>query len=308
MSYEKIFKPIEPSGDVVPPKSSVDRRDGSVYVFHSDDLVLAVNVALATARPLFLRGPAGAGKSSLARSIARIMKRRYYERVISSRTTLHDLLWRVDALRRLADAQVNRLQDKISAYIEPGILWWAFDPLSARKMGCASDPTILDGAVEAMTAEARAAIPAVVLLDEIDKADPDLPNDLLVPLGSLQFDVEPLEIRVAAQAPPLVVITTNEEREMPPAFLRRCLVHTVKPPTPEIMKTIAEAHFGKRDDSLYQAVIDKLEPLQSGGRGSTAELLDAIHACIRLGIRTDSPDWAQLAELTLWKSGGGPGA
>src|SRR5213595_2697985 len=127
MSYLKNFDPPTTYQAIdATAENSVDRRDGSVYVFHVDDIVLAVNVALATGRPLFLRGATGAGKSSLARSVARIMKRRYYEKVISSRTTLQDLLWRMDALKRLADAQAGQFQQGFSAYIEPGVLWWAF--------------------------------------------------------------------------------------------------------------------------------------------------------------------------------------
>lgn len=306
MTYTPIFDPGTKyqASDAVP-ENSVDRRDGSVYVFHVPDIVLAVNVALATARPLFLRGPTGAGKSSLARSVARFMKRRYYEKVISSRTTVQDLLWRVDALKRLADAQVKKELQDLSAYVEPGILWWAFDPVSARSMGVAADPTIADWTSARLTPEEEAQVPAVVLLDEIDKADPDLPNDLLVPLGSLQFAVEPLELRVTAGRPaPLVVITTNEEREMPPAFLRRCVVLNIPAPSREMMLMIAEAHFGTERRPLYEAVLDKVAPRQGGARASTAEVLDAIHACIQLDIKPDSGEWARLELLTVWKNTG----
>lgn len=290
--YEPIFKPDPVDrADTINPENSVDRRDGSVYVFHVPDIALAVNVALATGRPLFLRGPTGVGKSSLARSVARIMGWRYYEKVISSRTTLQDLLWRTDAVKRLADAQAGELKETPEAYIEPGVLWWAFDPASARTMG-AAPPAV----------EQDESKPAVVLLDEIDKADPDLPNDLLVPLGSLEFAVDRLEpVKAAAGKMPLVVITTNEEREMPPAFLRRCIVLSIPPPTRETMVSIAKAHFGDDRQPLYDAVIDKL---QGQARASTAEALDTIHACIRLGLNTSSDEWTRLTALTLWKNTG----
>lgn len=292
MTYQKIFDPptTYQASDTTP-ENSVDRRDGSVYVFHVPDIVLAVNVALATARPLFLRGPTGAGKSSLARSVARIMNRRYYEKVISSRTTLQDLLWRIDALKRLGDAEAGALKEKIEAYIEPGVLWWAFDPASAREMGGGSDQQNVQDPC----------IPAVVLLDEIDKADPDLPNDLLVPLGSLEFAVQPIDHQITGGRPaPLVVITTNEEREMPPAFLRRCIVLNLPPPTRETMLAIAVAHFGSERRPLCEAILEKA----GAARTSAAELLDTIHACIQLGIDTSSEEWNRLALLTLWKNTG----
>src|SRR5438034_9521424 len=137
MAYTRFFDPPkEWRVGNAETDESIDRRDGSVYYFHHDDIVLAVNVALVTGRPLFLQGPSGSGKSSLARTIARNMKRRYYERVISSRTTVRDLLWHFDVLRRLQDAQVKEpgVTLSVTDYIEPGVLWWAFDPMSAAKM------------------------------------------------------------------------------------------------------------------------------------------------------------------------------
>lgn len=308
MTYTPIFKPkaVWRAPDAKPEKS-IDCRDGSVYVFHSDRIAFAVNIALATGRPLFLRGASGDGKSSLARSVARILERRYYELVISSRVTVQDLLWRVDSLRRLEDAQMGQLSSKTAeTYIEPGLLWWAFDPESAREMGGGSDPARIDWATEPLTQAQRDAKAAVVLLDEIDKAEPDLPNDLLVPLGSLRFTVEPIDRVVAARSEllPLVIITTNEERQMPPAFLRRCVVLDLPRPSPEKLIDIACAHFGDeaKDKALFSAVADRLQ--QPDGQRSTAEFLDAVRACMQLSIAVDDPEWHELDQLTLRKQTG----
>src|SRR5215471_3736570 len=160
-----------------------DRRDGLVYLY-TPAIELAVNVALATARPILLRGPSGSGKSSLAKNVALRLKRRYYEEVITSRTQHSDLLWHFDLLRRFHDSQIENGLKQDADYLEPRSLWWAFDPDSARQRGLSApkkpeapalDPSHTKGAE------------AVVLVDEIDKADPDVPNNLLVILGSLEF-------------------------------------------------------------------------------------------------------------------------
>jgi len=295
---------------------SIDSRDGSVYVFHHSDVKLAVNVALATGRPLFVRGVSGSGKSSLARSVARFLERRYYERVISSRTQLRDLLWSVDELQRLRDAHQQGDEHRVlglQAYVQPGTLWWAFDPASASTMGRAVDPTIIDWTEEKFTPAKLATIPAVVLLDEIDKADPDLPNDLLVPLGSLQFDVEDIEgppVAAPKELDParrlLIVITTNEERDMPPAFLRRCVVLTLPVPKPETLEKIAMAHFRdpkdphkQLDTARFKAIANKVA--LASAKPSVAEYLDAIRASEGLDVQPGGADWDSLANLVLWK-------
>src|SRR2546423_10451987 len=107
-----------------------DSRDGRLYVYHNKTIALAVNVALVTNRPLLLGGPSGCGKSTLARNVALKLGWRYYEHVVTSRTEARDFLYRFDSIRRLNDAQANDLQE-VAAYIEPGVLWWAFNQTRA---------------------------------------------------------------------------------------------------------------------------------------------------------------------------------
>src|SRR5687767_783409 len=230
MSYKKQFAPgdtvrLTPEG--AGQLSVGDQREGSVYVY-SPEIVLAVNVALATRRPLLVRGPSGSGKSSLARNVANFLNWRYYETVISSRTQARDLLWEVDLLRRLnaAQAQDRVLGADLAPYVTPGVLWWAFDRPGALRHGKAVKAA--DSGQQAPKEPGEQKHPAaraVVLIDEIDKADPDVPNNLLVPLGSLQFRVEETGalVETDAKRAPLVFITTNDERELPAAFLRRCV-------------------------------------------------------------------------------------
>jgi MoxR-like ATPase len=203
-----------------------DQRGGALYVY-SEKVKLAVRVALCTGRPLLVRGESGWGKSSLAGAIAKYKKWRYLEKVISSRTQARDLMSELDLVRRLSDAQGSRGVDPDwRRYIRPGVLWKAFDPVGAALQEGYFKRSVTDGRDIAAGDDAETGVPAVVLLDEMDKADPDVPNNLLVALGSLQFDVDeigPPPVKAHPEALPLIVVTTNDERDLPGAFLRRCV-------------------------------------------------------------------------------------
>jgi MoxR-like ATPase len=304
--------------------AGTDRRDGVDYVM-SDELDLAVRVADATGRPLLLRGEPGSGKSSLAPHLASERGWRYYEHVVTSRTQTTDLLWSFDAVRRLADAQLRRDGEDFR-YVRPGALWWAMAPQSAARGG-AEPGTDLGGwaakdpFAELNNAEGKSEYGAVVLIDEIDKADPDVPNSLLVPLGSAQFVVAETDTIVRREPGPdgaarhLVVITTNEERELPQALLRRCVVVTVPPPTKERLIAIAALHLRAAYGEVSQPDLDLAEALagellearEKAGllamrMPSTAEYLDAVHACRALGVTVDSDEWTRLRGFLLLKS------
>jgi MoxR-like ATPase len=274
-----------------------DAAPAQVYVYDTDTgrIELAVNLALATGRPLLVRGVPGTGKSSLAASVAGKLGWRYYEHVVSSRTQARDLLWTFDTVQRLSDAQAHDVGPDAD-YLTPGVLWWAFDTGSAAAHSTKTDP-----------AHPTTSDRAVVLIDEIDKADPDVPNDLLVPLGSLRFDHA--EITVKATQPPLVVITTNEERDLPRAFLRRCVSLELEPPNDLRLTEIARAHFPEDpdDDTLaailrsYRAVQDR-QKQRDDPPASIAEFLDAVAASRSLGaLPGDEELWTLVAELTLDK-------
>lgn len=208
-------------------------RDGLPEAVHvlDEDSILAVNAALATRRPLLVRGEPGTGKSQLARAAAEALGRAFVPHAVDGRTETRDLLWSVDAVARLAEAQIMgalhhvehdevRRRIDIIEFVQPGALWWAFDWASAQaqaQRAGADVPVVPEG----WTPERG----AVVLVDEIDKADSAIPNGLLDALGHGRFEV-PGRAPVALDRarPPLLVITTNEERALPDAFLRRCLV------------------------------------------------------------------------------------
>ena len=203
----------------------------------------------------------------------------FYVEVISSRTQARDLCWTFNAVQRLRDAQAQLPVDRAEAYVRPGILWRALDPYSADAYGPGSRPAPRDG--------------VVVLLDEIDKADPDTPNDLLVPLGSGTFRVTDLGRDISRQRPlrPLFLVTTNNERELSKAFMRRCVVLHLPEPDQEWLAAVAAAHYGPGERALYLQVADYVMEVRkqaevAGERPpSTAEFLDALQACREL----DSP-------------------
>jgi MoxR-like ATPase len=305
-----IFTPAPPAQNV----AADDLTEyPDAYVFHDSRIVNAVNVAMAARRPLLVTGLAGSGKSSLARAVAREMNWTYVEHVVTSRTELTDLTSGFDAVRRLADAQLPRLLPDWS-YIEPGVLWWAFDPESAATRG--HDLAELND-------EQRAALPAVrdvrhqlgedprpdvvVLLDEIDKADPDLPNDLLGPLDRTGFEA-PGVGWIGATHKVFVVITSNGERRLPPAFLRRCAQLELRRPDDEsFFIAVAQAHFGTRPDAMYGNIaLDFLRYQEAAEKRerrvpSTAEFLDTVRACLRFDEGPGSPRWPAIVEAALWK-------
>lgn len=201
-----------------------------VHLF-DDDAIDAINAALAARRPLLLRGEPGVGKSQMARAAARALKRNFVQFVVDAHCEPRDLLWHFDAVRRLADAQLgNALQEKpdvlkkkldVANYVQPGPLWWAFEWETAKNQA----ENVKQPFPEPQYEECRPENGCVLLIDEIDKAEMDVPNGLLEALGDCRFTPMGSKKPVCATTPfPLVIITTNEERMLPPAFVRRCLV------------------------------------------------------------------------------------
>jgi MoxR-like ATPase len=291
-TYNKIFAPPPP--DALRRDEGLrggDRPEEGPYVY-TEDIALAVNVALAAERPLLVAGPPGSGKSSLAGNLSRQLHRRLLPKVITARTEARDLLWRFDAVARLRDAQVQKDAPESVApeqYVHAGVLWEAFD--ASRK-----DEDV------------------VVLIDEIDKADPDLPNSLLETLGNGRFSVDDLPdwepITLNREHAPLIVITTNNERELPRPFIRRCV--TIKLPAPDKDRLLAiAASWGLADEGdqeLADLLADEVIALAQAGDGrpaeaapSAAEYLDALRACLQLGIRPGSSEWNVVCGATLIK-------
>ncbi len=237
-TFEKLADKIDTTKVYELPK--IGTWPHSFHVFDKESL-LAIDAARAAKRPLLIKGEPGTGKSQLARAAAHILKSRFISKVIDSQTELEDLYFRYDAVRRLGEAQLlsvmhgkcslDELNKKLNLeqFIVPGPMWWAFDWQDAAKH-CEEAKLAEHGypvyaSEDANTSEGKS---SVLLLDEIDKADADLANGLLEALGNGSFRVDPLGKTVGADnntsSCALVVITSNNERHLPPAFLRRCAV------------------------------------------------------------------------------------
>jgi MoxR-like ATPase len=227
------------------------RFEGTNTYVATDDLKIAVNAAIALERPLLIKGEPGTGKTILAHEVAQALSRPIIEWHIKSTTKAQQGLYEYDAVSRLRDSQLGdeRVSD-IRNYIKRGKLWDAF------------------------THEGR----PILLIDEIDKADIEFPNDLLLELDRMEFHVYETGETVKARQRPIVFITSNNEKELPDAFLRRCFFHYIRFPDKEIMQQIVDVHFPDLKKALVAEALRVFYEIRDvpglKKRPSTSELLD----------------------------------
>ncbi|MBC2652089.1 AAA family ATPase [Novosphingobium aerophilum] len=227
------------------------RFEGTKDYVATDDLKVAVNAAVLLRRPLLVKGEPGTGKTVLAHEIARAVGAPLIEWNVKSTTKAQQGLYEYDAVARLRDGQLGdeRVHD-IRNYIKKGKLWEAF-----------TSPQL-----------------PVLLIDEIDKADIEFPNDLLQELDRMSFDVYETQERIAAKDRPIVVITSNNEKELPDAFLRRCFFHYIKFPDRETMQAIIDVHFPGIQKVLVSKALEIFYEVREvpglKKKPSTSELLD----------------------------------
>ncbi len=237
--------------------------EGTKSYISTEDLSMAVNAAINLERPLLIKGEPGTGKTMLALEVAESLRLPLYEWNIKSTTKAQQGLYEYDAVTRLRDSQLGdeRVKD-ISNYIEKGKLW------------------------EAFVSEER----AVLLIDEIDKADIEFPNDLLQEIDRMEFYVYETKETVKALHRPIVIITSNNEKELPDAFLRRCFFHYISFPDRETMQEIVKVHHPKIKQKLVKEALDiffdvrKVPGLKK--KPSTSELVDWL----KLLMSDDLPD------------------
>ena len=227
------------------------RFSGTDSYVATPDLLMAVNAAVTLARPLLIKGEPGTGKTQLAEEIARSLGRPLYEWHIKSTSKAQHGLYEYDAVSRLRDSQLGEAKvHDIRNYIVKGRLWEAFD----------SD------------------VQPVLLIDEIDKADIEFPNDLLRELDRMEFYVHETRELVKARHRPIILITSNNEKELPDAFLRRCFFHYIRFPDAETMEKIVRVHYpGLKKELLAEALGAFFNVRETPGlkkKPSTSELLD----------------------------------
>jgi MoxR-like ATPase len=230
----------------------------------TDDLQMAVNAAITLQRPLLVKGEPGTGKTMLAEELAAALGKPLLRWHIKSTTKAQQGLYEYDAVSRLRDSQLgdDRVHD-IGNYIRKGMLWQAFE----------ADEQV------------------VLLIDEIDKADIEFPNDLLTELDKMEFDVYETGERIAARQRPIVIITSNNEKELPDAFLRRCFFHYIAFPDKETLQSIVDVHFPQIEQTLVREALEiffRLRDVPSlKKKPSTSELIDWLKLLLADRIPAD---------------------
>ncbi|MBS0124351.1 AAA family ATPase [Thetidibacter halocola] len=227
------------------------RFDGTDSYVATDDLTMAVNAAITLERPLLVKGEPGTGKTELARQVAAALGLPMIEWSIKSTTKAQQGLYEYDAVSRLRDSQLgDERVNEVRNYIRKGKLWQAFEA---------------DGKV-------------VLLIDEVDKADIEFPNDLLQELDRMEFHVYETGETIRARHRPIVIITSNNEKELPDAFLRRCFFHYIRFPDPDTLRAIVAVHHpGIKEQLLTTALTQFYELREQPGlkkKPSTSEVLD----------------------------------
>ena len=237
--------------------------EGTERYVATDDLRMAVNASVALERPLLIKGEPGTGKTMLAEEVAASLGKTLIQWHIKSTTKAQQGLYEYDAVSRLRDSQLGdgKVED-VSRYIKHGKLW------------------------EAFTADEQ----VVLLIDEVDKADIEFPNDLLVELDRMEFFVYETGETIKAKQRPIIIITSNNEKELPDAFLRRCFFHFINFPSKETMKEIIAVHHPKIKTSLVQEALEMFFELRDipglKKKPSTSELIDWL----KLLMADDIPD------------------
>ncbi len=227
----------------------------------SEELMKSVNVAIALKKPLLIKGEPGTGKTMLAKAVAKALGKKLIIWNIKSTTKASEGLYTYDTIQRLYDGQFgNEGVDDIARYIKLGKLGEAFD----------SDEQ------------------AVLLIDEIDKADLEFPNDLLWELDQMEFYIYETKKTVKAKKRPIVIITSNAEKELPDAFLRRCIFHYIDFPDKELMEEIVKTHFPDIEDNLLTNAMQTFYDIRSYSqlrkKPATSELIDWLNAMMIGGV------------------------
>lgn len=237
--------------------------NGTEAYVATEDLKTAVNAAITLERPLLIKGEPGTGKTMLAEEVAKSLGVKLIQWHIKSTTKAHQGLYEYDAVSRLRDSQLgDERVHNISNYIVKGKLWEAFESEE----------------------------PCVLLIDEVDKADIEFPNDLLLELDKMEFYVYETQQTIKAKRRPIIIITSNNEKELPDAFLRRCFFHYINFPDAKTMRDIVDVHYPEIKQSLLNDALESFFELRKvpgiKKKPSTSELIDWL----KLLLADDIPE------------------
>ena len=237
--------------------------EGTASYIATRELAVAVNASVALQKPLLIKGEPGTGKTMLAYEVAKALDKRLITWHIKSTTLAQQGLYEYDAVSRLRDSQLGEGIDDVAHYIKKGKLWEAFD----------SEEQV------------------VLLIDEIDKADIEFPNDLLQELDRMEFYCYELKRTISAKQRPIVIITSNNEKELPDAFLRRCFFHFIRFPDRDTMRQIANVHYPDLASEMLERAIKSFYSVREvkalKKKPSTSELIDWIKLLLVAGVSAD---------------------
>lgn len=252
----------------------MDRFQSTSTYIATRELQVAVNAAIHLQKPLLVKGEPGTGKTLLAHEIAQFLGKTIYTWHIKSTTTAQQGLYEYDAVARLRDSQLQ--SDKVNSienYIKHGKLWEAFE----------SEEQV------------------VLLIDEIDKADIEFPNDLLLELDKMEFYCYELQRTIQAKHRPIVIITSNNEKELPDAFLRRCLFHYIRFPNKETMQQIIDVHYPNIKETIVNSAMRVFYEIRDvkgmKKKPSTSELLDWLKLILLDDLKNKDLDKVNLRDI-----------
>lgn len=296
--YKQFFQPVSAK---MKQDLATMQEDAVDPVFAADtDFHFRINLALVTRLPLLLISADAFRRQAAAMYVARSLQWRYYEHLLSSRSKIRDLLYYFDDTRRIRDAQTSREALNDADYVSPGLLWWAFDPASARNRGMAGEGPRLPAADPGMPGSDLRSSQAVICIDALEHVAANELNDLFSILGSLRFSVEELGLMVTASNPPLTVLGAIGLRALSSAVLRSVIIYELPFPKFDQMSELACAQFGKGSEATIAEISETLQREIADRKlkrsPDATDFLNVVRGVVQLQIKPGGANWRVLLD------------